>query len=105
MFNKIEFDSLFDVYLVFQKYFYNFCYDFQLYLVDLGLINNRGFLKVLVCVGGFSLNGGMMNDFRFFSYEIYIWKILVFIFYIKQCNFGLIVLNNEVFIIGGCFND
>lgn len=103
--NKTEFDGLLDAHPVFQKYFYNSCHDFQPYLVDSGLINNRGFSKALVCVGGFSPNGGMTNDLRFFSHETHTWKTLASIPHIKQCNFGLTVLNNEVFIIGGCFND
>lgn len=103
--NKVEFDQLLANHPVFQEDFYRFCHDFQPHLSDSGLVNNRGFTKMLVCVGGFSPNGGMTNELQFFSPESQSWKALTTIPHIKQCNFGLTVLNNEVFVVGGCFND
>ncbi|XP_062594084.1 kelch-like protein 26 isoform X2 [Saccostrea cucullata] len=102
---KVEFDHLLAPHPNFQSHFYDSCHDFSAGLLDSGLVNNRGFTKALICVGGFSPNGGMTNDLRFYNPETTSWKTLTTIPHIKQCNFGLTVLNSEVFVVGGCYND
>ncbi|XP_048747905.1 kelch-like protein 26 isoform X3 [Ostrea edulis] len=105
MTNKAEFERLLTPHPNFKNYFYMSCLELSPCLLESGLVNNRGFTKALVCVGGFSPNGGMTNDLRFYSHVTTSWKTFTTIPHIKQCNFGLSVLNNEMFVVGGCFND
>ncbi|CAG2187616.1 unnamed protein product [Mytilus edulis] len=70
-----------------------------------GLLNNRGFKEVLVCVGGFSHDRGMTNDLRYLNTESNSWDILTKIPHVEQCDFGLTVLNNDLYLVGGCYND
>lgn len=70
-----------------------------------GLLNNRGFKEVMVCVGGFSHDRGMTNDLRYFKTESNSWEVLTKIPHVEQCDFGLTVLNNDVYLVGGCYND
>jgi N-acetylneuraminic acid mutarotase len=105
MANKAEFERLLSHHPNFKNYFYMSCPELSPCLLESGLVNSRGFTKALVCVGGFSPNGGMTNDLRFYNHVTSSWKTFTTIPHITQCNFGLSVLNNEVFVAGGCFND
>ncbi|KAK3086227.1 hypothetical protein FSP39_015449 [Pinctada imbricata] len=70
-----------------------------------GLINERGFCKSLVCVGGFSPKDGMSNKISYYHAQSHSWKTLTAIPHVDQCNFGHVTLNNELYVVGGCFND
>lgn len=70
-----------------------------------GLLNKRGFKEVIVCVGGFRHDLGMTNDLRYFNTESNSWDCLTKIPYAEQCDFGLTVLNNDIYLVGGCYND
>ena len=58
-----------------------------------------------VCVGGFTPKGGMSNDIWYYHSQSQSWKSLSRIPHVDQCNFGLAVLRNELYVVGGCFND
>ncbi|OWF45064.1 kelch-like protein 26 [Mizuhopecten yessoensis] len=70
-----------------------------------GLLNTRGYRKALVCVGGFSPRSGMTNDLRYCMIGSRVWKTLTQIPHVQQCNFGHVVMNNILYVVGGCFND
>lgn len=70
-----------------------------------GLVNTRGYKKALVCVGGFSPRSGMTNDLRYCLVGSRTWKSLTQIPHVQQCNFGLAVMGNCLYVVGGCYND
>ena len=72
-----------------------------------GLVNTRGYTKSLVCVGGFGTSRGMSNDLQYFTQDSKSrsWTYLSTIPHVKQCNFGQAVLKNNLYVIGGCYND
>lgn len=70
-----------------------------------GLVNARGYEKSLVVAGGFEPGKGMSNDVRFFSKKTAKMKSLTSVPHVEQCNFGVAVLNNDLYVIGGCYND
>ncbi|XP_076358092.1 kelch-like protein 26 [Tachypleus tridentatus] len=67
------------------------------------LINSRGMELALVKVGGFGMSG-VTNEITYFLPSIGKWRYLTSIPHVEQCNFGTAVLNNELFVVGGCFN-
>nr|XP_023026601.1 kelch-like protein 26 [Leptinotarsa decemlineata] len=72
-------------------------------LMDSYLLNSRGMEMAVLKIGGFGV-GGVTNEITYcFSTERK-WKHLTSIPHVEQCNFGTAVLNNELFIVGGCFN-
>ncbi|KRT79578.1 BTB And C-terminal Kelch domain containing protein [Oryctes borbonicus] len=65
--------------------------------------NSRGMEMALIKIGGFG-KSGITNDINFcFSHERQ-WNFLTKIPHVDQCNFGTAVLNNNLYVIGGCFN-
>ncbi|KAG5900505.1 hypothetical protein JTB14_010915 [Gonioctena quinquepunctata] len=67
------------------------------------LLNSRGMEMAVLKIGGFGISG-ITNEITYcFSTERK-WKHLTSIPHVEQCNFGTAVLNNELFIVGGCFN-
>ena len=70
-----------------------------------GLMNLRGYEKSLVVAGGFEPGKGMSNDIRYFSKSSRELKVLTTVPHVEQCNFGMTVLNNTLYVIGGCYND
>src|SRR5258705_8617282 len=67
------------------------------------LVNSRGMELAVVKVGGFGI-GGVTNDLTYFLPSVGKWRHLTTIPHVEQCNFGTAVLNNELYVVGGCFN-
>lgn len=67
------------------------------------LINSRGMELAIVKVGGFGING-ITNEITYFLPSKGKWKRLTMIPHLEQCNFGTAVFNNELYVVGGCFN-
>ncbi|MCL4135156.1 UNVERIFIED_CONTAM: hypothetical protein GTU68_026110 [Idotea baltica] len=68
-----------------------------------GLVNTRGLELAVVKVGGFSLCG-VTNEVTYFLPSLGRWRHLSTIPHVEQVNFGTAVLGNELFVVGGCFN-
>lgn len=69
----------------------------------LPLINSRGMELAVIKVGGFGL-GGITNEVTYFLASCGKWRHLTSIPHVEQCNFGTAVLDNELYVVGGCFN-
>ncbi|GIX76483.1 kelch-like protein 35 [Caerostris extrusa] len=69
----------------------------------MSLINSRGMELAILKVGGFGISG-VTNDIAYYLSSIGKWRYLTSIPHVEQCNFGTAVLNNELYIVGGCFN-
>jgi len=67
------------------------------------LINSRGMQLVIVKVGGFGL-GGVTNEMTYREPSSGKWRHLTSIPHVEQCNFGTAVLHNDLYVVGGCFN-
>lgn len=72
-------------------------------LTPQGLVNTRGLELAVVKVGGFSLSG-VTNEITYLLPSLGRWRHLSTIPHVEQCNFGTAVLDNELFVVGGCFN-
>ncbi|ESO98232.1 hypothetical protein LOTGIDRAFT_114716 [Lottia gigantea] len=70
-----------------------------------GISNLRGFQHTLIVAGGFSNEGGLTNSVWYLDQSSGNLKHLTKIPHVDQCNFGMGVLNNKLYAIGGCFND
>ncbi|ELT88493.1 hypothetical protein CAPTEDRAFT_174860 [Capitella teleta] len=68
------------------------------------LINPRGFKKAIVNIGGFHCTRGLINDVTYFHPHSNQWKRLTSIPHVEQCDFGVAVIDNELYVVGGCFN-
>lgn len=69
-----------------------------------GLVNLRGFEKAIVNIGGFQSTTGMTNSLTFFHEKTNRWEHLTDVPHVEQANFGVAVLKNEIYVVGGCFN-
>lgn len=67
------------------------------------LLNSRGMELAIVKVGGFSM-GGITNEVTYYLPSVGKWKHLTSIPHVEQCNFGTAVLDNQLYVVGGCFN-
>lgn len=67
------------------------------------LVNSRGMELSLLKVGGFGISG-ITNEVTYFQNGSKKWRYLTSIPHVEQCNYGTAVLNNELFVVGGCFN-
>ncbi|KAJ8982131.1 hypothetical protein NQ317_002858 [Molorchus minor] len=67
------------------------------------LLNTRGMEMAVLKVGGFGISG-VTNEITYCFLKEKKWKHLTSIPHVDQCNFGTAVFNNELFVIGGCFN-
>lgn len=67
------------------------------------LVNSRGMELAVVKVGGFGI-GGITNEITYFLPSKGKWKRLTTIPHVEQCNFGTAALDNELYVVGGCFN-
>lgn len=67
------------------------------------LLNSRGMEKALLKIGGFGISG-ITNEITYCFANERKWKHLTSIPHVEQCNFGTAVFNNELYIVGGCFN-
>ncbi|KAL1132347.1 hypothetical protein AAG570_010303 [Ranatra chinensis] len=75
----------------------------------LPLINSRGMELAIVKnvdifqVGGFGI-GGITNEITYLQPSSGKWRHLTSIPHVEQCNFGTAVLHNDLYVVGGCFN-
>lgn len=69
-----------------------------------GLVNLRGFEEAVVHIGGFQSNTGMTNSLTFYHETSDEWLHLTDVPHVEQANFGVAVLNNDIYVVGGCFN-
>lgn len=67
------------------------------------LVNRRGMEVALVNVGGFH-ERGITNDITYYLPSVRRWQKLTSIPYVEQCNYGTAVMDNELYVVGGCFN-
>lgn len=68
-----------------------------------GLLNTRGLELAFVKVGGFSI-AGITNEITYRLSPNTGWHHLTTIPHVEQCNFGTAVLDNQLYVVGGCFN-
>ncbi len=68
------------------------------------LVNPRGFEKAIVNVGGFQAHKGLTNDLAYYHLSSGRWRKLTSIPHVEQCDFGIAVLANLLYVVGGCFN-
>ncbi len=69
-----------------------------------GLVNLRGFEEAIVHIGGFQSTTGMTNSLTYYHKSSDQWKYLTDVPHVEQANFGVAVLKNEIYVVGGCFN-
>jgi hypothetical protein len=67
------------------------------------LVNSRGMELAVIKVGGFGI-GGITNEITYFLPSVGKWQHLTSIPHVEQCNFGTAVLDNDLYVVGGCFN-
>ncbi|XP_072393070.1 kelch-like protein 26 [Diabrotica undecimpunctata] len=67
------------------------------------LLNSRGMEMAVLKIGGFGMSG-ITNEITYCFGSERQWKHLTSIPHVEQCNFGTAVFNNELYIVGGCFN-
>ena len=69
------------------------------------MVNSRGMEMAVVRVGGFG-TGGITNSISCYhiNHREAAWRQLTSIPHVECCNFGAAVLHNNLYIIGGCFN-
>ncbi|GLG93332.1 Kelch-like protein diablo [Gryllus bimaculatus] len=67
------------------------------------LVNSRGMELAVVKVGGFSI-AGITNEITYLLPSTGRWRHLTTIPHVEQCNFGTATLGNELYVVGGCFN-
>ncbi|KAK2145290.1 hypothetical protein LSH36_690g04040 [Paralvinella palmiformis] len=68
------------------------------------LVNPRGFEKAIVNAGGFQAHKGLTNELTYLHLSTGRWRKLTSIPHVEQCDFGIAVLDNELYVVGGCFN-
>ncbi|CAH1779042.1 unnamed protein product [Owenia fusiformis] len=68
------------------------------------LMNKRGFEKTIVTIGGFDPNHGLNNRLSYFHTNDKKWKKLSAVPHLQQTDFGVAVLNNELYIAGGNYH-
>nr|CAH7725527.1 unnamed protein product [Callosobruchus chinensis]CAH7747782.1 unnamed protein product [Callosobruchus chinensis] len=73
------------------------------YGLNSDLLNSRGMELALLKIGGFGVCG-ITNEITYCFSLGNKWKHLTSIPHVEQCNFGTAVLNNELYVVGGCFN-
>ncbi|KAF7270357.1 kelch-like protein 26 [Rhynchophorus ferrugineus] len=67
------------------------------------LLNSRGMEMAVLKIGGFGMSG-ITNEITYCFASERKWKHLTSIPHVEQCNYGTAVFNNELYIVGGCFN-
>lgn len=67
------------------------------------LVNSRGMELAVVKVGGFGISG-ITNEITYCLSSERKWRHLTSIPHVEQCNYGTVVLDNELYVVGGCFN-
>ena len=76
----------------------------QQHLQQSGIVNVRGFEPAIVNVGGFKAFRGVSNDLTYYHASSKTWKYLTTIPHVEQCDYGIAVCNNRLYVVGGCFN-
>ena len=66
------------------------------------LFNSRCMDLAVVKVGG-SRIGGTSNEVMYFLPSVGVWRYLTSIPHPKQCKFATAVLDNDLYVVGGCF--
>ncbi|XP_066260852.1 kelch-like protein 26 [Euwallacea similis] len=67
------------------------------------LLNSRGMEQAILKIGGFGMSG-VTNEITYcFSWQRK-WMHLTSIPHVEQCNYGTAVYDNELYVVGGCFN-
>ncbi|XP_059093875.1 kelch-like protein 12 isoform X2 [Tigriopus californicus] len=67
------------------------------------LLNSRGMEEAVVKVGGFGPHG-VTNQITYFLPSLGRWRHLTSIPHVESSNFGCVVVKNELYVLGGCFN-
>ncbi|KAJ6643121.1 Kelch-like protein 26 [Pseudolycoriella hygida] len=67
------------------------------------LTNYRGMELALVNIGGFR-KAGITNEITYYLPSVKKWHHLTSIPHVEQCNYGTAVRQNELYIVGGCYN-
>jgi len=70
------------------------------------MVNTRGMEMAVVKVGGFG-PAGITNEISYYHTnhkEGGVWRQLTSVPHVECCNFGVAVLHNQLYIVGGCFN-
>ena len=69
------------------------------------MVNSRGMEMAVVKVGGFQTSG-ITNSISYLhiNHKNGVWRRLTSIPHIESCNFGVAVLHNQLYVVGGCFN-
>ena len=69
------------------------------------MVNSRGMEMAVVKVGGFGPSG-MTNSVSYCHnlHQEGTWRELSSVPHVESCNFGVAVLHNMLYIVGGCFN-
>lgn len=70
-----------------------------------GLINLRGYEETVIICGGFRPGQGMTNTVQCYNKSKGMMKTLTRVPHVEQCNFGMTVMNNKLYVVGGCYND
>ena len=70
-----------------------------------GLINLRGYHQCVVTCGGFRPGQGMTNGLVWYDQHSDSMCKLTSVPHVEQCNFGVSVVNNKLYVVGGCYND
>lgn len=69
-----------------------------------GVVNLRGLQKALVNIGGFQSSVGATNSLTYLHHGSRVWRKLTAIPHVNQSNFGVAVMNNELYVVGGIFS-
>jgi len=70
------------------------------------MVNSRGMEMAVVKVGGFGPSG-ITNDISYYHTnckEGGVWRQLTAVPHVECCNVGVAVLHNQLYVVGGCFN-
>ncbi|CAG9761009.1 unnamed protein product [Ceutorhynchus assimilis] len=67
------------------------------------LLNSRGMEQAILSIGGFG-GSGLTNEIDYTFTKRRKWMRLTTIPHLEQCNYGTAVYDNELYIVGGCFN-
>ena len=70
------------------------------------LLNKRGMELAILKIGGFTGSSGVTNEITYHlpARHDSRWRYLTSVPHVDQCNFGTAVLRNQLFVVGGCFN-
>ena len=69
------------------------------------MVNSRGMEMAVVRVGGFGTSG-ITNSISYYhiNHKNGAWRHLTSVPHVECCNFGVAVLHNLLYVVGGCFN-